>query len=344
MIKKTPIEIGQLNEVFLTVPNIRNIPDNCKHLVNKDDVLYLVPGDGCCGPNCASAFLFQDEVYGPKLRRQMNIFFADHWYDRYQYVTQCSEDHPFVRKLGGGGEANYTDPQELIKYLKHSEDAAYMWSDSEDLSIIADMYQIRIRVITTKGKMDNKPTVNWIYPDATLVKFALLKNVKLDDMTILHENDIHFNLVVSKDSDLAKIGSLSYRFNIGPLNKSFDKETVEKDAVEVEIKENSETTDCIEYIKMKLKESEKGKEAILKEYLKCEKELRMKIEETEKLKTEIKDLKEITNLKEQMKEQNLDDDIIVDNEVNLENMKEIKTRTVPQSQFPTGKNSKKERI
>ena len=67
------------------------------------------------------------------------------------------------------------------------------------------------------------------------------------------------------------------------------------------------------------------------------------IEETEKLKTEIKDLKEITKLKEQMKEQNLDDDVIVDNEVNLENMKENKTRTVPQSQFPTGKNSKKEK-
>jgi hypothetical protein len=45
------------------VLNIKDIPENCKHLVNIDDVLYVVPGDGCCGPNCGAAFLFSDEVY-----------------------------------------------------------------------------------------------------------------------------------------------------------------------------------------------------------------------------------------------------------------------------------------
>ena len=54
----------------IKVPNIREIPQNCKHLVDKDDVLYTVPGDGCCGPNCGAAFLFNDEVYGPKLREK----------------------------------------------------------------------------------------------------------------------------------------------------------------------------------------------------------------------------------------------------------------------------------
>ena len=32
----------------------------------------VVPGDVACGPNSASAFLFQDEVFGHKLRRNMN--------------------------------------------------------------------------------------------------------------------------------------------------------------------------------------------------------------------------------------------------------------------------------
>ena len=44
------------------VPNIKEVPTNCKHLVDSDDVLYSVPGDGCCGPNCGAALLFEDEV------------------------------------------------------------------------------------------------------------------------------------------------------------------------------------------------------------------------------------------------------------------------------------------
>ena len=72
----------------------------------------------------------------------------------------------------------YTDPEELIKYLKTSDDAAYMWSDSEDLSIIADMFQIKIKVITVKGPNDKKPTVNQIYPCEGLKQFAELKMLK----------------------------------------------------------------------------------------------------------------------------------------------------------------------
>ena len=57
------------------IPNIKNIPEDCKNLFNDDDVIYVVPGDGACGPNSAAAHLFGDEVFGPKLRKQMNSFF-----------------------------------------------------------------------------------------------------------------------------------------------------------------------------------------------------------------------------------------------------------------------------
>ena len=60
-----------------------------------------------------------------------------------------------------------------------------MWSGSENLSIIADMYQIRIKVITTKGSDDKNPTTTWIYPHAELKKFAELRDVKLDDMVLI---------------------------------------------------------------------------------------------------------------------------------------------------------------
>ena len=97
----------------------------------------------------------------------MNQFQAEHWEKRYKYITQCSKDHPFIRKLKGGQE-KFEDPEELLKFLKYSKEAAYMWTDSEDLAIICDMYQVRIKVITMKGVTDKSPTVNLIYPDAKM--------------------------------------------------------------------------------------------------------------------------------------------------------------------------------
>ena len=110
------------------VPNIKPVPENCLHLVNEGDLVYTVPGDGCCGPNCAAAFFFHDELFGPKLRLKMNKFQAKHWDKRYKYITQCSKDHPFVRKKKGG-EVKFEDPEELRKFLDQSEEAAYMWTN-----------------------------------------------------------------------------------------------------------------------------------------------------------------------------------------------------------------------
>ena len=70
--KKFPDELKNM------IPNIQHVPKNCSHLVNEDDLVYLVPGDGCCAPNCAAAFLFLDEVYGPNLRKNI-CYVTFHW-------------------------------------------------------------------------------------------------------------------------------------------------------------------------------------------------------------------------------------------------------------------------
>ena len=273
--KENPVKKDSLDKLNKKIPNIRPVPRNCSHLVKKGDVVFVVPGDGSCGPNCASAFLFEDEVFGPKLRLRMNRFMAKHWNRRYQYLTQCSEKHPFVRKLGEG-EIKYTDPLELIEYLMTSEKAAYMWSDSEDLAVISDMYQVTIKVITTKGEND-VPTVNQIYPVETMKEFAELKNVQLDEMVLLHEKDMHFNLIVSGESDLATVGSLSYRSNIGPLmeeNEEIEVKAIheEKDDEYIDPKVNSLTE--IENLQKELKKTKKSKKVIELEYSKCEKALK----------------------------------------------------------------------
>ena len=281
------------------VPNIREIPSSCKHLVKKNDVLYVVPGDGCCGPNCAAAHLFKDEVYGPKLRRKMNEFVADHFNDgRYEFISNCSPENPFIRKLKGK-EIKFTDQKMLIKFLRESEEAAYMWTENEDLAILSDMYQMKIKIITINRNDSQEAIENWIYPDPELKQFSEFQNVEIDDLVLIHENDNHFNLVVDKDSDLAQCGSLSFRFNVGPiLTKEENIETSNKKQEEEKVNDELE----LDKVKEELKKCQKSKSIIEEKYIKCEKELKLKTEEAVKLKLEKKDLQEIVNLLEISKE------------------------------------------
>ena len=278
------------------IPNLKPVPLNCSHLVNKGDKVYTVPGNGACGSNAMAAHLFQDELFGPKLKRKMNQFFAKHWERKYKNKTQCSIGSPFVRNVGGGGKISFTDPNKLIEYLQNSEEADYMWTDSEDLVVVADMYQVNIKVITTKGEEDTNPTINWILPDDTLKEFAELKNVELVDIVLLHENDVHFNLIVSEKSELATLGSLSFRSNIGPFMevnevKSGAKKELETGNDMLNSKENQN-------LKKELKRLKESYTKLEHAYLECEIQLKNKTEESEKLKIEIIDLKQLQGMKQ----------------------------------------------
>ena len=262
-------------------PKIKGVPNNCKHLVKDTDVVYTVPGNGCCGPNCAAAFVYQDEKFGSELRIKMNKFQAEHWFRKYHAITPCSPQTPFVRKLNNG-EVSFTEPEKLIEFLKLSKDAAFMWSDSEDLAVIADLLQIRIKIITINNIDDQNPRVNWIYPDESMREFAELKDVIKEDLILLHQNDCHFNLIISKDHALAVHGNLTKR-----LNQTLPSEK----NINIDEGKNEIETKAIRALQEEL-------QTIKNEYKNCVKELRNKTEEAEFLKTEVKELKEILKFKE----------------------------------------------
>ena len=244
--------------------------------------------------------------------------------------------------------------------MKESEEAAFIWTECEDLVVLTDMYQIRIKVITTKGPDDKTVSASWIHPDPDLEKYAMLKKVKLNDMILLHEKDSHFNLVVSRNSDLATLGSLSYRFNVGPIIEERQKKKKETEQVnegnktdEVKFNTDQEKPDesdgitgdndevkpeknNIELVELKkeLNKCKKSKEFIEREYIKCEKELRMKTEEAEKFKIEIKDLKKMMELRNDIDEKN--NEKLLDEEDGIEYLKQLKkrgfTRKTPQAE------------
>ena len=141
----------------------------------------------------------------------------------------------------------------------------------EDLVVLADIYQIRIKIISTKGPDDVNVSTNWIYPDEKLKMFAELKDALLGDMTLLHEDDVHFNLVINKNSDLALLGSLSYRFNIGPIIREVKSSEVNANSAENdEEKPEDDASKDLTFVKKELNKCEKGKQYIEGEYFKCE--------------------------------------------------------------------------
>ena len=189
-----------------------------------------------------------------------------------------------------------------------------MWSDSEDLAVIADLFQIRIKIITTRGSEDKNPTENWIYPEEKMKEFAKLKNVTIDDMTLLHENDCHFNLIISKEHDLAVFGSLSQRLGEIPLAHNVKEVNIDSQNDGVKLTKTKDIEEELKVLKI--------------EYGKCVGELRNKTEEAEILKTEIKDLKEILSLKEELEVKDTRDE----EEILVKMKRSGSRRTTPQFQ------------
>ena len=185
-----------------------------------------------------------------------------------------------------------------------------MWSDNEDLAVISDMFQIRIKIITIKRKNEETPTVNWIYPDPSMKELAEL-NVEMEDLVLLHEDDIHFNLIISKNSDLVKYGSLSKRFDCDD-NSEASEEDIENEGSELTTVKNE-----LEKYKAELKKAELIKSNVEKEYHECKRELHIKTEEVEKLKVEVGDLRTIVKLREELTKSKHDDYVMEIDEVDV---------------------------
>ena len=335
----------------------------------------------------------------------MNNFIADRWF---YYQNKIS--FPYVRKIGVKGDTikfEEGEEQQFRQFLRTNR-AAYLWSDCEDLHVISNLYQMQIMVITTKGDEDTHPTVHRIGPDPELNNYKLIPEGAMEEMKLLHYDEQHYNLIISKDSDLAKTGALSEFLEIENEmllddeneNVTLEEETLEEaykqsqktvenlkrrvKALEKELNEKSselhEAIDVIENVHefqsvkskkriqvaeekkefkcekcnskytnqtaltkhrslshendqqnqdilRELKETQKRKDNIEKEYKICEEDLRIKTEQLEKCKIEIKDLRTIVDLRKKLEEkENETSDIVMEDEVKIPN--KVKSKPV----------------
>ena len=232
---QSPMDIDEV-ELQVLPPNVTYLPSNVNHIVNAGDLMYVTSSDGACAANTAAAHIFQDPEYGPQFRLRMNNHIVDNW-EFYQEKISF----PYNRKIGVQGcSVSFNDGEELkFKDFLKSSKSAYLWCDSEDLQVVANLYQMSIKVITIKDDTDENPSINHIGPDSALTASRILPAGIVPNMVLLHYKNVHYNLVISSDSNLAKYGSITNQLKNGDQQSNtvndVTKHTLFKDNLEEKI-------------------------------------------------------------------------------------------------------------
>ena len=155
--------------------NIKETPENIKHFTNKDDLILSIEADGACALNAGSAHIFEDQSQGRRFRSVVNNHIADRW-----SFYSAKVSFPYERQVGVKGKwVKFDQPDQYLEFLR-SKNSEILWSDSEELLAIANLYQIDIRIITTNGAEDPNPTMNTVGPVEELKKFSSWKSSKHD--------------------------------------------------------------------------------------------------------------------------------------------------------------------
>ena len=97
----------------------------------------MVSSDRACAPNARSAHIFQDPKYGPDFRMLMNNHMADRWNFYRKKIS-----FPYQRQVGVNGENVGFESGEEEKFCQflRTPESAFLWSDSEDLQLMANLY------------------------------------------------------------------------------------------------------------------------------------------------------------------------------------------------------------
>ena len=181
-------------------PHLKQVPDNIKHFTNTDDIILKIVPDGACAPRAGAAHIFEDQDEGIRFRSVINTHIADRW----SYYSE-KISFPYVREIGTSGKnVKFQNSQEYLDFLRTNPDAAFLWSDNEELIAIANLYQIDIDIIKTKGPDDKNPSLNKIKADSKLAEFAILPKGKVQNMTLINTNESHYDLIISKTSRIAQ--------------------------------------------------------------------------------------------------------------------------------------------
>ena len=200
-------EKKEKEEYLQTKPYLKELPDVVKNVIGDDFYLYPVAGDGACALRSIAGWIFQDPSLGPYLGRNVNEHFVKNWHYWKNYFT-----FPYKRNIGNGGSKVFMNAVELLNFLKNAKDGAFMWRDHQDLAAISNIYRFKIKVITIDNTMDANPIIHIQEPDPNFkMSEEEFPPGKIAEMILCHVKNVHYDLIVPKDSKLANEGGLDFQ-------------------------------------------------------------------------------------------------------------------------------------
>ena len=166
-------------------------------------VIYKVKGDGACGATCTAIHCHRDEKLGNYVRRNTNEYIAQLWEYFKEHVT-----FPHTQMVGVNS-VTFKDESEYLTFLTKNNKSGLLWMDHGDLQAVANMYQIKVHILTTNIASLEETKARWTHlvPDQRLKSFSRI-SMKLPDMWVLHRDEQHFDLIIEKNSTLAKEGPI----------------------------------------------------------------------------------------------------------------------------------------
>ena len=126
-------------------PNLRELPDLIKTLVEEKSEEYVVKGDGPCLLRTAASHMEGDEEKGPIMARDLNTHLSEY---RPFYQDKIGADFPMEVTIGVNGESKKFETSEAyFDWLQESKKAAYMWRNCVDVMALSNMANMDIDVI-----------------------------------------------------------------------------------------------------------------------------------------------------------------------------------------------------
>ena len=166
---------------------------------------YKAEPNGACLDNCLAVHVYEDEDEGPKVKKRLNHHVAENWDNYYKHKIPL----PYEETVGVGEyskQIRVTNREEMFEFLS-SEDALMVYSNSQQILAMANLFNINISIFTYGGAEERWTEVR---PDPEMVVSAEIKFGKwVPDMALYHNEDSHFDLLVKDHSRLALLGLLA---------------------------------------------------------------------------------------------------------------------------------------